>query len=1118
MFSIRSSRFSDCSRCRLLQAPSCIAECNCPDDLSMVEVVFIAENPGYEEVRTHRPLIGRAGKVFRKFFEIYNLETCNYLLSNVVLCQTVGPDGRTTNPDPETIENCKRNVLALISKCNPKLIVLMGASACSAFGLTGGSITQLRGSFYRTKIHGVEYPVFVTFHPSYILRNPDKEGIFSSDFRTIASFLGKEPKLSNENNQQVNEKQVKSSEIQIQDNKCLYRIPEKYYSERYALLDIQIVSYNVVYIFRDCKTGCKEIYTHPSLDYYYYVPKEGKVPKLALSYLDLQPVITKNKPPEETIPSISYEADIGLDAKHALDYYHQKKDKEPTIDLNIMFIDIEVYSRSGEFSSPETANDPIVLISYSNYKTNKIETIFYDTGEFDHSSATSIEDTIFVSKEEDMLRIFSQKLKEIDPDVISGWNLSYDLTYITKRMERLGLDPNMLSPLHNVRPVGNLLQVAGFVCLDLKTLYEGFSQERKESYSLEFIANAELGKGKLKVDHGGRWYLWYEKYSKEFILYNKEDISLLLELENKLLLISLQNELRRICCTTFRCSLTTIGQVDGLILSYLKNMNLAAKTLTYSTTKKQIVGAFVLEPSPGLYRWVVDFDFSSLYPSLILTYNIGPNSFVGLVDKEVAYQYCYNKDKFSSLPQIKLNLYNETANQLEEKIISGKDFLKLVSQRKIIVTISGALYLRKEVEESYYLTILSSLLQSRKQYKKQMFDYKVKKDKQKELRMNIRQLVYKILANSMYGVLANEHFRFYNPDIAESITMSGQEAIKCMILQADKYLKDLYAKNTREQTINPDVIEDLDENEKVSICKNFVVSKKLMFESEFERELLTYVITGDTDSIFFCLDKFIRSRGYQKEKTLSILRTLCDYLDKFLNNISVQYLVERHNIPVSQQKLQLKNELVISRGLFLAKKRYAIHVISNEGRDVDTIETRGVETRRSDFPHLSKVYLGKLLEIVLKQDFKVPSLLQKVNEMGTDIMRNIKEGNKCIARPVSFAKPLSGYKKIPQGVIAMLNWNNLMFESFRYGTKGYMFKIKGINSKSCPADILKKYNEEFVSRGKEISVIAIPDYIDKLPDFFIIDQKEMYKFCWEDRWKLLLEPIIQIQSTRLATF
>ena len=216
---------------------------------------------------------------------------------------------------------------------------------------------------------------------------------------------------------------------------------------------------------------------------------------------------------------------------------------------------------------------------------------------------------------------------------------------------------------------------------------------------------------------------------------------------------------------------------------------------------------------------------------------------------------------------------------------------------------------------------------------------------------------------------------------------------------------------------------------------------------------------------------------------------------------------------MSTELLYLKNEIVAKRGLFLAKKRYSLYSIENEGRKVDEIINMGVETKRSDFGNFTKESLSELLEILLKSSkFSMSQILKFVNEKKKDFMKRILDGDKSIARPVSYVKNLSEYKVVSQGVHALLNFNLLEYEVFGVGDKGHMFKVKGIDLLKCPPKVKENYEREFLSKGKKLEVIAIPDEMKKLPDYFIVDQSELLKFSWIDRYSLLLEPLISIQK------
>ena len=181
-----NSSFADCLSCEIYGCPSCILETNAKT-MDEVDVIIIAENPGKTECEEGRPLVGKSGKIFRKHFENFGLHREKYLLTNVVLCQTIKPDGTTGNPTDETIEKCKVNCFNIIEACNPKLIVLMGTSPCKAFGFIqkGITITKIRGTIHKWN----DYNVLPMLHPSYILRSNSEEPKFEEDMKKVAEII-----------------------------------------------------------------------------------------------------------------------------------------------------------------------------------------------------------------------------------------------------------------------------------------------------------------------------------------------------------------------------------------------------------------------------------------------------------------------------------------------------------------------------------------------------------------------------------------------------------------------------------------------------------------------------------------------------------------------------------------------------------------------------------------------------------------------------------------------------------------------------------------------------------------------------------------------------------------
>ena len=223
-------------------------------------------------------------------------------------------------------------------------------------------------------------------------------------------------------------------------------------------------------------------------------------------------------------------------------------------------------------------------------------------------------------------------------------------------------------------------------------------------------------------------------------------------------------------------------------------------------------------------------------------------------------------------------------------------------------------------------------------------------------------------------------------------------------------------------------------------------------------------------------------------------------------------IVTRHNVPLEFNRLDLKNELIISRGLFLAKKRYAIRVINNEGEDVDKVNYMGVEIKRSDFPSKSKEFLTQLIDLILKSEkVSLAQLLRFVNREKGEFVELIKKGDKSIARPVSWGKKLKDYKLVPQGVRAMLAWNKIIYDVHNTGNKAYMYRVNGIDTMTAPPEIVKKYEKYIAEHGK-LEVLAIPDEEGKLPSYFYPDIKGSLKFCFTDRYELLLKPLMDTKQ------
>ena len=1073
---IVQSSFTQCENCLLIDEPSCIIETNSEDDLTNVEIIILSEYPSEEDILNTRPLSGLKHKIFRDYFKEYKLDKKKYAIVNTVFCQTLDKDtGKTMPPEEKSIETCKFNSFNIINTCKPELVIALGSITGKALGLINKDtkgITSMRGRVYDWRYKDDDYKVFLTLASDFVHYNVSDQDVFKRDFENITRILSGKSLLI-----QVEDysKFKKISEGQ----KVSYKIPSKFYTDKYRLIDIQQLTREdkIMYIFRD--EDNKKVYHYEDMSYYFYMAKEGVSARKIIPYSDVDGYEIPYKEKAQINPERAYEADVRLPIKHSIDYYLTNKAEAEVKYDNIYFMDIETDTglEDRRFPKAEEANYQISMIS-SMYNGVKIQYVI-DNHTDKIEDVDGVELKIF-QNEKAMIKSFTDDFKECDPDIVTGWNcISYDLQYIYNRLPRIGYSTSLMSrfSLFFVDAANFRAILPGIICVDQDHLYRMFTFTNRENYKLGNIAQIELGETKVELPHRINEMYW--KDINLTIKYNMQDTVLLSKLEKKLGHINLLNELREICHTTGSAAMSVFGQVDSIIISFLKRNNQASKNAEQISTKETFMGAFVRQPIPGIYNWVTDFDFTSLYPSLIMTYNIGPNSFVlRFKDKTLAYNYIYRKNLMPDQFDVIIDPTHESKNV----VMTLEQLDKIVKEKNLVYTINGCFYGDHEKVPSVFSDVVSFLLDSRKKYKKKMLDAKGSGNKEVTAYYNTKQLVYKTVANSLYGVIGNKVFRFFNLSIAESITASGQEALKNCIIYADKKMESL-CKETEFNSPKP-------------------LNKIEMYANEMPDRETPYIVTGDTDSLFCCFEAF-------KNINIETIQQHCETIQTFLNDEIIPDIINKHNGNLDFNRLDLKNELIIDRGLFLAKKRYVINVVRQEGKVIDDIVAMGIETKRSDFPSKTKDFLNELIIKILKEDdISVGRLLKFVDHKRGEFLGHVKSGIKEIAKPVGYGRKVSDYKKVPQNVTAMLNWNDLIYETHQVGDRGYLFKVNGIDEAIAPKEIVNNYHKLFLAKNRPLKVISIPDDVDRLPDYIIPDIQLMMEFVFEDRHRLLMEPFM----------
>ncbi len=448
--------------------------------------------------------------------------------------------------------------------------------------------------------------------------------------------------------------------------------------------------------------------------------------------------------------------------------------------MNILTIDIEVECENG-FPDTDAAAERMLCITVRDMNTKKFTV--WGIREFESEHEHYIFDT-----ENEMLTHFINWWAQNTPDIITGWNCNlYDIPYICRRVSRVLGEKWMksLSPWNKVDEEEIYIQgrrnvqfnLCGVAILDYLDLYKKFTYTNQESYKLDHIAHVELGQKKLDWSEHDNFKAFYTNDWQKFIDYNIIDVELVDKLEDKMRLLELAVTMAYDAKVNFEDVYSQVRMWDTLIYNYLKTKNLVVPPKRVAKKDEKYAGAYVKEPVPGLYEWVVSFDLNSLYPHLIMQYNISPETLVDI------------KHPYATVEKL-LN---------REVDLSGK----------YAVCANGAQY-RKDIH-GFLPEMMQKIYDERKLYKKLMLKAKQENEKnpsndlEKQIsRYNNIQMARKIQLNSAYGAIGNQYFRYYNLANAEAITLSGQVSIRWIENQMNEYLNKILKTEEEDYVIASD--------------------------------------------------------------------------------------------------------------------------------------------------------------------------------------------------------------------------------------------------------------------------------------------------------------------------
>lgn len=714
-------------------------------------------------------------------------------------------------------------------------------------------------------------------------------------------------------------------------------------------------------------------------------------------------------------------------------------------DLRVFFLDIEVHSRGG-FPTPKEAKDKINLITlYDTYGKK-----FFTWG-LEKDFTPDRENSVYVKceTERELLEKYLVFWENNYPDVFSGWHTEgFDIPYIINRIKRvLGEEhANRLSPVGSIfekqfmGPFGKPSTkwvIYGIACLDYMDLYKKFTMEKRESYKLDFIAEIELGMNKVKYKYGNLATLADEDWG-EFVRYNIVDVDLLVHLDSKLKYIQLTRKLAYTGLTPLEGALGTLSVVTGCIALKAKELGQVIPTFEDEFVG-EIEGGYVREPIRGLHDAIVSFDANSLYPNTMITLNLSPETKLGKIiektDKEVRIQGVSGR----------------------EYTVTVEKFLQFIRNEVVAISRAGVMFTQKKkgivpqiIEKLYNERV--DLKKQIKEVKKQQAKFKKGDEDYKQCQsnidfLNVRQHAIKILINSMYGYWANKFSPLGDPDLARSITLTGQAVAKEAAAISERFVKQVHNIDTK----------------------------------------MPIVVAGDTDSIYISLASMMLHNKWNVAvdgKVTPEMYKVCNDLEAYLGTEITSWA--KKNLNTIDPRFVFKRETICDTALFIEKKRYVAHVLDDEGLPVDKFKYVGVSVVTTSVPKKIKPFIKSIAETMIRT-----KSLNDTNKKYTEMYEAYKKldvvdmaTTRGITDYEKYADQCEGFKvclKMPIHVKSAYYFNILLDQ----------FNITDKYEKIGSGDKIKWYY--CMPNRFKIDSIAYKEYLpDQIKDCFRIDVETMF--------------------------
>lgn len=627
-------------------------------------------------------------------------------------------------------------------------------------------------------------------------------------------------------------------------------------------------------------------------------------------------------------------------------------------DLSIAILDIEVGSENG-FPDPYIAKEPITAIAI---KYIGGDMVVFGCGDY------VVQETEIYHKcknEIDLCKKFISYWQQNCPDVMSGWNIKFfDIPYLINRFTSLVGEAEMkkLSPwglIDSRKAVVNNRELIaydfkGIATLDYLELYKWYAPSGKsqESYTLNNICNFELGETKISFEEYDNLHQLYRLNFQKFIEYNIKDVDLVLKLERKLKLIELGLTLAYDTKTNYEDIFAQTRMWDAIIYNYLLAKNIVVPPKIRNDKDSAFEGAYVKEVQVGKHDWVASFDLNSLYPHLMMQYNISPETLVEVSD------------------------YDDT---MEDIIMAGVSVDKMLKQEidtsklKGVALAPNGQFFRTD-KQGFLPQMLEEMYIDRSKFKKLMLkakqEYENEKDESKKAELTNQiarydnlQLAKKVSLNSAYGALGSQYFRFFDLRMALAVTLAGQLSIRWIENKLNKYMNNLLKTND------------------------------------------DYVIASDTDSIYLKLGPLVNkvySDQTDTNEIISFMDRVCETkLQPFIDDSYQELATYVHAFA---QKMQMKREALCDKGIWTAKKRYILNVYNNEGVQYKEpyMKVMGLEMIKSSTPAAIREKMRESITIMMRGTEE---------DIHTFVENFRSEFKKLPVEDISFPRGLNGLKE-----------------------------------------------------------------------------------------------------------